>query len=257
MGTQFPDGQKIFKLGNRWPTTAVFQYIWSWDTLQLLIGAKKVMDNFGVKCHLHIKYMYGMRADRKFNPGEPAYFKDVIAPLINNLKFETVSTFDTHSDVVEACIDRIQIRSRKDLVNRVVEKIKKEPTPKTVCLVVPDAGAVKKSHDIAGFFDSILYATKHRDIKTGEVSYNPITNLPTADNYLIVDDICDGGATFLALAKEIRKVNINARVSLYVSHGLFSKGLDALRPVFTNIYTTNSVNFDMKSELNFHVENVW
>jgi ribose-phosphate pyrophosphokinase len=56
-----------------------------------------------------------------------------------------------------------------------------------------------------------------------------------------VDDICDGGGTFLGLAEATGLPW--SRVDLYVSHGVFSKNaLDNLRERFEYVYTTNSYN---------------
>jgi ribose-phosphate pyrophosphokinase len=56
---------------------------------------------------------------------------------------------------------------------------------------------------------------------------------------LVVDDLCDGGATFLALADALADVVADA--GLYVSHGVFSKGLDALLGRYGRIITTDSI----------------
>jgi ribose-phosphate pyrophosphokinase len=54
---------------------------------------------------------------------------------------------------------------------------------------------------------------------------------------LIVDDICDGGGTFIGIAKALPK---DVKKYLYVTHGIFSKGLRELTGHFEHIYTTNS-----------------
>ena len=56
---------------------------------------------------------------------------------------------------------------------------------------------------------------------------------------LIIDDICDGGGTFIGLAKELKQKNAGD-LYLAVSHGIFSKGLEALNTYFTKLYTTDS-----------------
>jgi ribose-phosphate pyrophosphokinase len=55
---------------------------------------------------------------------------------------------------------------------------------------------------------------------------------------LIVDDICDGGGTFIGLAAELKNKNAG-KLYLAVSHGIFSKGFDSLK-CFDKIFTTNS-----------------
>lgn len=54
---------------------------------------------------------------------------------------------------------------------------------------------------------------------------------------LIVDDICDGGGTFVGLAKELRAAGAT-RVYLYVTHGIFSKRLPL--EGIDHVYTTDS-----------------
>ena len=56
----------------------------------------------------------------------------------------------------------------------------------------------------------------------------------------IVDDICDGGRTFIELAKEIKK-QTNTPIYLIVTHGIFSAGFDKLSDELDGIFCTNSV----------------
>ena len=45
---------------------------------------------------------------------------------------------------------------------------------------------------------------------------------------LIIDDICDGGMTFKLTAERLKELGAK-EVHLYVTHGIFSKGLETLR----------------------------
>jgi ribose-phosphate pyrophosphokinase len=58
--------------------------------------------------------------------------------------------------------------------------------------------------------------------------------------YVIIDDICDGGRTFVELAKAIKDGRPTAKIYLVVTHGIFSAGYDQLGEYFEKIYTTNS-----------------
>ena len=60
---------------------------------------------------------------------------------------------------------------------------------------------------------------------------------------IIIDDICDGGATFINIAKELRKPGYmykDNKIYLIVTHGIFSKGTTKLSQYFDGIYCTNS-----------------
>jgi len=71
------------------------------------------------------------------------------------------------------------------------------------------------------------------------------TEIPVLDQhadikYVIVDDICDGGRTFIELAKAIKEGRPTAEVYLVVTHGIFSGGFYDLNEVLDGIYCTNS-----------------
>ena len=53
---------------------------------------------------------------------------------------------------------------------------------------------------------------------------------------MIIDDICDGGATFLAIAEQIKPKHM----TLIVTHGVFSKGFAVLEKKFDEIIVSDS-----------------
>ena len=76
-----------------------------------------------------------------------------------------------------------------------------------------------------------IRADKKRDPSNGEITGTVVysEHLGSQD-VLIVDDICDGGRTFIELAKELRHLT-TGRIYLYVTHGIFSKGHESHRTV--------------------------
>jgi ribose-phosphate pyrophosphokinase len=64
--------------------------------------------------------------------------------------------------------------------------------------------------------------------------------------YVIADDICDGGRTFIELAKELRGMGAQI-VHLYVTHGFFTKGRDVFAGIIDNAYAVNDQSFRWKS----------
>lgn len=119
-------------------------------------------------------------------------------------------------------------------------------------LVAPDAGSVSKVNDIAKFLehDKIIIGEKIRNPETGALSGFDAKlyrgGEPDTDNNLhgrdvfIFDDICDGGGTFLGLI-DILKARKCGKVYLYVSHGIFSKGLKIFENRIDKIFTTTSI----------------
>ena len=57
---------------------------------------------------------------------------------------------------------------------------------------------------------------------------------------LRVDDICDGGRTFIELGKVLRAKGASKLV-LSVTHGIFSRGPALVFEMFDAIYTTDSI----------------
>ena len=70
-------------------------------------------------------------------------------------------------------------------------------------------------------------ASKIRDTKTGYITETKLQGEVRGRDVLIFDDICDGGRTFIELAKSLKAKGAK-KISLYITHGIFSKGKDVL-----------------------------
>ena len=188
---------------------------------------------------LYLGYVPYARQDRICNVGESLAIK-VFCNMINAMEFDEVIILDPHSDVTPALLDNCLIRNPEDILERPLH-LQNLLTFKKVSLVAPDAGATKKVEKVSQHFGGleIIQGMKKRDVKTGKLSGFEYYGDVEGKDLLIVDDICDGGGTFIGLAKELLKGGANT-LSLYVSHGIFSKGLYELDEHFDKIYTTDS-----------------
>lgn len=254
--SKFPDGQQsitINQVFNETDTIDIYSRLNNFKDLELIICANNALKNLGVsKINLYVPYFLGARSDRKFTEGGVNYLKEVICPIINSQKFKTVTVMDPHSDVLEACIDNFKKIDNIKLVKEALTKIdNKNDAREYLYLVSPDAGALKKVYNVAEHFqiNNIIVANKHRDIKTGKIVSTEVPGLtqePGRRNFVIVDDICDGGRTFLEIAKTIRnersKSVFGDKIYLVVTHGIFSAGLNELNKHFDGIFCTNSVS---------------
>lgn len=221
--------------------------------LELIVCTTQALREARVsKIHLYSPYFIGGRSDRKFVNGTSNYIKTVISPIINLQNYSSVTVLDPHSDVLEACINNFKKQDNIKLVEFALPKIDNtnEAREKTV-IISPDAGALKKIYNVAEHFDitNVLIAAKHRDIKTGKITHTEVPDLDkyrTDSNFVIIDDICDGGRTFTEVAKVIkshvwpRDEYFRGKIFLIVTHGIFSAGLEPLGDFFDGIYTTNS-----------------
>jgi len=101
-------------------------------------------------------------------------------------------------------------------------------------VVIPDAGAAKKAYS---WLDgrTVVQALKRRDVRTGALSgFEVLADDLGGRPCIIIDDICDGGGTFLGLAAELQKANAGP-LTLAVTHGLFTKGTDRLLEAFATV----------------------
>ena len=241
--SKFPDGQQTIDID--YIHTSVIEIrsrFNSFKDLELIICATQALRNMGATdISLYVPYFLGSRSDRKFQDGGVNYLKQVVCPIINSQNFEKVVVMDPHSDVLEACINNFHKRDNSNIVTEAILNC----NIGDIALVSPDAGALKKIYDIAKMFniDNVTTASKIRDIKTGNIIRTelPEIKLDGIESVIIVDDICDGGRTFVELAKEIRK-QTHKPIYLVVTHGIFSAGFGLLSEYFDKIYCTNSVS---------------
>lgn len=253
--SQFPDGQQTIDLID-WNDLVVYDdavkissRLNSFKDLELIICATVAIRNIkpNREIALYVPYFIGARSDRKFVDGGVNYLKQVICPIINSLNFVTVITLDPHSDVLEACLNNYEKLDNHTVVKYALTEIdNKKDAKERICLVSPDAGAYKKIFDVAKKFQiqNVVTANKVRDMRTGNILKTEIPDLPglVGDDlqYVIIDDICDGGRTFNELAKAIKAQRADAKIYLVVTHGIFSAGFKELSRNFEHIYTTNS-----------------
>jgi ribose-phosphate pyrophosphokinase len=249
--SKFPDGQQTIDLIDFAPYEIFDKIIQiksrlnSFKDLELIICTNQILINLGAQyVSLYVPYFLGSRSDRKFQEGGVNYLKQVICPIINSQNFNSVIVMDPHSDVLEACINNYKKLDNFKLVDDALSYLIKDGEEDKVVLVSPDAGAYKKVYDVAREFkiEKIITANKVRDMKTGNILR---TEIPVLDQhndlmYVIVDDICDGGRTFVELAKVIKDGRPTAKVYLVVTHGIFSAGFKVLNEYIDGTFCTNS-----------------
>ena len=201
-----------------------------------LLLAVDALKRMGINhLELLIPYFPAARQDRVMVPGEPLSVK-VYSNLINAQNFQRVLIFDPHSEVTSALVDRTVVISNHQFVKKCIGR-KKE-----VLLISPDGGALKKIYKVSQFMGGlpVIECSKIRDVKNGQLTGFTVyaEDLKGKPCY-IVDDICDGGGTFLGLAKKLKEKNAGP-IHLIVSHGIFSKGFSELEKSFAKIYSTNA-----------------
>jgi ribose-phosphate pyrophosphokinase len=176
---------------------------------------------------LFMPYFPGARQDK--TDGTAPLTKEMVESMF--LASNDTYTFDIHSgwNTNNFMPSDLDIPIKKDVVG----------------IIAPDKGATYRADDFRNSFypnAHFVQCSKVRDPHTGKLSNYHCPDLPAKGKYIIVDDICDGGGTFNLLADAFFKAKFGQKctLELFVSHGIFSKGVDAIDRRIEHITTTDS-----------------
>jgi len=199
------------------------------DMMTVLL-ATDALKRLGVTdIRLFIPYLPFARQDRVCNHGESFSLK-VLADLINSQGYSKVMIYDPHSEVAPSLINKSFVYTNHLFIRKAVSDAF-DSTIHPFVIVAPDAGAVKKVYaacESINFPGQIVECSKKRDMSTGMITSYTVhaDDLGGKDAY-IIDDICDGGATFIQLTKDLKAKGAR-KVFLFVSFGIFSRGVQHL-----------------------------
>lgn len=237
----FPDGQPHFKLETYeidFKSVTVEMALRNpTDLFTLALVVNTLRQHGFSEVNVDIRYLLGARMDRAISSSEP-YTLSIVAQFINSLGLSKVRILDVHSDVA--------VRLIRNSVNVLPYKVVRQVLTtlgNSIHVVAPDKGAIERVVSLTEFHVSgmphfVHRCEKVRDPNTGALSGFKFANFSEPrGNYLIVDDICDGGGTFVGIAKKLKEAGAS-KVFLFVTHGVFSKGLPL--EGIDWIYTTDS-----------------
>lgn len=211
------------------------------EVMQLVLltdAIRRLSDNGNVRYYLNMPYVPYARQDRVMEEGEALSIK-AFSSIINGLKYDRVFVSDPHSDVTAAVLDNLAVQDQTACFFETMGDYIFTGGVDNNLVVAPDAGARKKAAKIAkclGF--NIIEAGKSRDVKTGQITGTEVYGDVSGKDCLIVDDIADGMATFIYLGEELKKRGAG-KVVLFVTHGIFAKGIDIALGKIDEIYCFN------------------
>lgn len=185
--------------------------------LQDLLTAKIV----GLETTLYFKYLPYARQD-KLVSNDTTFALKTFLKLLNTMNFHKIIVIDPHN------FDSVRVNCQFQAIYPIDDAQLTFDEVKADLVCYPDKGALSKYTNIYNF--PYIYGEKVRDQFTGNItSYKVVSSGYdlSGKNVLIIDDICDGGATFKILAKDLLAAGANS-VVLFVSHGIFSRGLQTL-----------------------------
>lgn len=189
---------------------------------------------------LNIPYLPYGRADRRFSTKGNGGLQSFLFKLAD-LPIDRLITVDPHNETAlkVGCSNFIDVEYITQL-QAFREVVKREHlTPQFVwdIIIAPDKGAKEKAQTIAEHYGlPLVCCTKERDVSTGKLSNPKVPERLDGKHVLIVDDLMDGGYTYIQLAEELYK-NGAEQIDLYVTHLVASKGLNVLTGVVDRVYT--------------------
>jgi ribose-phosphate pyrophosphokinase len=232
------------------------------DLMVAAMWADLLMATTHARRHLFLPYLPAARADR----GEPAGVQ-IYRNMVENIAAHSIVYIDPHSDVSDDLYrgDRGSYLNISPLVGYPipVERVTvravggSEPGSRYAGVIAPDKGAHRRAQRVGDKLGVPTYfAGKERDFDSGKLlkftapaqwthqeyagngDVVEVEYPPTEGRYLVVDDICDGGGTFMGLAGVLGIPREN--LDLWVTHGIFSGNAGQLTEAYGNIFTTDS-----------------
>jgi ribose-phosphate pyrophosphokinase len=232
--TQYPDTMPLIR---DLPGSSVQRVMLRPKSLSSFVAAMfwldAIRERYGYQPHLVLPFMPGARQDRLNASGDVLFTAKSVAAMINARNLKSVTVLDPHSEVMPGLIDRCRVVHAADCIA--------PPPGKYAAVVAPDGGAEKRTSLVATKLGlPLIHAWKVRSVKDGSIAGfgSEAVDLPPGSRLLVVDDICDGGRTFLGLADAIGG---DFDLHLWVTHGIFSLGTSELKKRYSHLYCTDSI----------------
>lgn len=212
--TIFPDGtSQVWKL----PDGLIgLQNIveWEFESESELIQVCQLGDLLGRKSKLYMPFLPYGRQDKEVS-NTTTFALHTFSHIISKF-FSKIKTLDAHSpgyfydSIYPSKEIKVAIESSGCTEVCFPDKGAKARYDVPLRTIVLD----KKRNQLSGEIEGLVVESGEQHIRGA--------------NILIIDDICDGGRTFIEAAKVLYNLGAST-VNLYTTHGIYSKALDVLR----------------------------
>ena len=226
----FPDGEPhiVLEEVNRKESIKVICRISNPTDLFIVTQVGSILNRQGVPYSFDIKYLMSMRMDRVISFNE-AYSLEIVMKMLKMFHPISISVLEPHNNNAILANGGIGYPSDKPDFSE--------------CLVVfPDKGAYER---YKALYDKAVICSKVRDLSTGILTGFNIDNPEILDEYpdkplIVIDDLCDGGGTFVGIVELLNEKYPNRPKSIFVTHAVNTKGIDNMSRYYDNVYITNS-----------------
>lgn len=232
---KYPDGQKSIRIDleklNPKKFVTIECSIKNFDEIEVLLClAAALQRNDFIIQEIDFIYLYGLRSDRVFESGQPNYLFDVLSPILRRLPGE-INILLPHSQR-SACI------GNQDMAHAFFCK--------SVLSQNMDSYFIG-GDESCNFEICDLNFSKKRGLQ-GNISISLSDNnkeklidrIKKYDSIFIIDDLIDGGWTFIKEAEYIRNLGYKGKLNLAIMHALFTQGISQVADHFDQIVCSNS-----------------
>lgn len=251
----FSDGESSMRLGKVQKNCIIVQSTHpptDRHIMQLLMMAKKCMDDGAQDVCAVIPYLAYTRQDRAFLEGEVVSIA-LVAKLFETIGIKHIITVDIHSQLAMSYFQSIQnVSSVRMLADYATNMKLRDPIA-----VSPDAGGSNRAKEFAQHLNiDFISLKKSRHRLTGEVTIDESLDVDISKrDAILIDDIISSGGSVIKAAEILRKLGVG-RVYAMCAHALLIQ--DAAEKIksagVNDIISTNSVpgeysKVDLSSEI--------
>lgn len=207
--------------------------------LQLCLIADAVKRQGAKEITAIIPWLAYSKQDKVFRPGEPLSAK-VIAKIIQSAPFDKIVTFDLHNIAIAGFFDVSVIHlSALPILKKALQK-KITAQSQVVSIGV---GGSKLSSDLAKYLKlPLAYFDSQRDLETGKVTVNNISQDVTGRDAVIIDDMISTGSTLIEAANFLKSQKVKS-LTIAATHHLFVPGVSEKleKSPIDNLFITDTV----------------
>lgn len=241
----YPDGQiqlVLEDLDDNKFHLVILTRICNSDDLFILMQLSDIVNRRGLSCTLYVTYLLAARTDRLFS-WNTSFTLKIVMDVLRSFNSE-IMILDPHSDVAN------RLSGNKvyeiNFVNMLINYTDIFDDSDNIVIVAPDEGAKDRLEHIVTssiFRNPIIYCSKTRD-ENGKVtevkvkSESPI-QVNKKTRLIVIDDLCDGGGTFMAIAPELKRYEVK-EIDLLITHSIQLDGLKKVASVYDKVITSNS-----------------
>lgn len=218
---KFNSGEYDIKLIERVTYPIVIKWNWFKEKDILIplmqLAAIKTTYNYDVRIRLQCNYMPYSRQDRVFIAGQSNYAQTVLNLLNDNF------------DIIETMALHCKSLTNMESVRNLTKELWKFDT-NYITHVFPDENAQKHFYNHNDIKKIIFAKTRDDKGHPALMSKHIDGGIEATRRFIICDDICDGGRTFVACANKLREMyGDDIKIELMIYHAFMTHGLDDLK----------------------------